>query len=669
MTFRQKLLRTSVAAILVSAAIAVSSGVSPASASLTFVNRTTNQGLGHSGVNDVFVVGSNVYAATTGGLSISTDGGATFTNNDFGATSNSEFTYDVEVVGQNVYVATFVGLRISIDGGQTFSLVGNSDGLGANGDPFVIEVDVENGTIFASVYMNGSGFYRSTDGGDTFSAGQVWNNFTNAGGIFADGSTVYAHDSNYVYVSQDSGVSFTALASSSGFNGTAVLGGGYPQDVWASGSTIYVSTDSGLSVSADSGVTFTRYSTVEGLGSDGVYGNVFVANGQVYVGTNGGLSISAPSTPTVISIDPATGPAAGGTVITITGTNFTGASAVSVGGTACASFTVNSATEIECTTPAGSEGTASVEVTANGQASAANTLFTYEAARRRPTPPTQPPATQPPTTQPPATSAPTAPPVVTQPPGQSAAPSLITDENQETLTQTPGEATALVNGQPVPVEVEAPADLPAANVEPESRSPEQVQQLQEAANEIVNRLADAAGGAPSVAVEPTPTGAVITGLLTESVPVEDVVLVETPETATLFAALNGDGTVTEVNPGGVIEVQGDGTVGVLAYGLTPGESVELVIMSEPQLLGSFEVNEQGEVKVQAGLPDSLGAGNHTLVVASPTIKASLGLQVSARPITLPVTGGDTDTLAPVLVMLSMGAILVVVARRRITLVP
>jgi LPXTG-motif cell wall-anchored protein len=246
---------------------------------------------------------------------------------------------------------------------------------------------------------------------------------------------------------------------------------------------------------------------------------------------------------------------------------------------------------------------------------------------------------------------------------------LVNDDNQEELTQAPGGATAIVNGQPVAVEVQAPADLPAANVDPEDRTPAQVQQLQQAANEIVDRLADVAGGNPSVSVEPTPTGAVITGLLTENVPVEDVVLVETPETATLFAALNGDGTVTEVNPGGVIQVLGDGTVGVLAYGLTPGENVELVIMSDPQLLGSFEVNDKGEVKVQAGLPDGLGAGNHTLVVASPTIQASLGLQVAERPLTLPVTGGDTDTLAPVLVMLSLGAILVVVARRRIALVP
>ncbi|MFH1263856.1 MAG: hypothetical protein V1495_10510 [Pseudomonadota bacterium] len=46
----------------------------------TFTNRTTADGLGDNDVNGVFAVGSTVYAATDGGgLSISTDGGTTFT--------------------------------------------------------------------------------------------------------------------------------------------------------------------------------------------------------------------------------------------------------------------------------------------------------------------------------------------------------------------------------------------------------------------------------------------------------------------------------------------------------------------------------------------------------------------------------------------------------------
>jgi hypothetical protein len=361
-------------------------------------------------------------------------------------------------------------------------------------------------------------------------------------------------------------------------------------------------------------------------------------------------------------IAPATQTVSGqaGTAITpttaFTANNFSGAVTYSVTGAnqLPAGLTLDANTGEISGTPTATS-TVTVTITATGATSGTATATVTFAITAAPAP--APVFTTPPTTVPPTT---------TLPPG---VPALVNSENQQTLTQAPGGATAIVNGQPVAVEVQAPADLPAANVAPEDRTPAQVQQLQQAANEIVDRLADVAGGSPAVNVEPTPTGAVITGLLTENVPVEDVVLVETPETATLFAALNGDGTVTEVNPGGVIQVLGDGTVGVLAYGLTPGENVELVIMSDPQLLGSFEVNDQGEVKVQAGLPDGLGAGDHTLVVASPTIQASLGLQVAERPITLPVTGGDTDTLAPVLVMLSLGAVLVVIARRRITLVP
>ena len=47
----------------------------------TYTNRTTANGLGNNNVvGGVYVVGSTVYAGTQGGLSISTDGGATFTN-------------------------------------------------------------------------------------------------------------------------------------------------------------------------------------------------------------------------------------------------------------------------------------------------------------------------------------------------------------------------------------------------------------------------------------------------------------------------------------------------------------------------------------------------------------------------------------------------------------
>ncbi len=86
-----------------------------------------------------------------------------------------------------------------------------------------------------------------------------------------------------------------------------------------------------------------------------------------------------PPAPTLTSVAPNTGTTAGGTVVTLTGTNFTGATGVTFGGTAATIYTVNSATSITCTTPVGTAGTASVRVTTPGGTNPANTLFTYVA--------------------------------------------------------------------------------------------------------------------------------------------------------------------------------------------------------------------------------------------------------------------------------------------------
>ena len=66
--------------------------------------------------------------------------------------------------------------------------------------------------------------------------------------------------------------------------------------------------------------------------------------------------------PSVTSISPNNGPAAGGTSVTITGSNFTRVTATRFGVTAATSFVVTSATSIAATSPAGS-GTVDVTVT------------------------------------------------------------------------------------------------------------------------------------------------------------------------------------------------------------------------------------------------------------------------------------------------------------------
>ena len=271
------------------------------------------------------------------------------------------------------------------------------------------------------------------------------------------------------------------------------------------------------------------------------------------------------------------------------------------------------------------------------------------------------------TTAAPATTAPATTAPATTSPATTAAPVgpvNVTSSNQATLTRTPGAATAVVNGQPVTVAVETPADLPAAQVDPEDRSPAQVAALQTAADNLVDQLNQAAGGNSGLAVQDTPTGAAITGLLDKPVPIENTVLVEAGTKSTLFAALNQDGSVTEVQPGAVIEVLGDGQVGVVASGLTPGETAEFVIMSTPTLLGSYTVSANGTIKAQTSLPDGIGLGNHTLVVASPTVQASLGLKVSATPSTLPATGASSSNTMQIALFLMVGGLMVAFLRRR-----
>ena len=88
-----------------------------------------------------------------------------------------------------------------------------------------------------------------------------------------------------------------------------------------------------------------------------------------------------PPAPTVTGVSPGSGTTAGATSVTITGTNFTGATGVSFGTTG-ATFTVTNATTITATAPAGT-GTVNVTVTGPGGTSAVNApadQFTYVTA-------------------------------------------------------------------------------------------------------------------------------------------------------------------------------------------------------------------------------------------------------------------------------------------------
>src|ERR1039458_1406067 len=81
--------------------------------------------------------------------------------------------------------------------------------------------------------------------------------------------------------------------------------------------------------------------------------------------------------PTVSSVSPNSGSTAGGTAVTITGTNFVAGATATFGGTAATSVVVVNSTTITATTPAGSAGAVTVTVTVSGQSGSLATGFTY----------------------------------------------------------------------------------------------------------------------------------------------------------------------------------------------------------------------------------------------------------------------------------------------------
>ena len=117
------------------------------------VAATIPTGLSSDIVFGIYVEGSMVYAATNSGLSISTNGGSSFTAvNDL----NYQTVNDVSVSGSTVYAATNNGLYISTDGGATFTFKFNASVYG---------VYASGSTVYAAT---NDGLRISTDGGATF---------------------------------------------------------------------------------------------------------------------------------------------------------------------------------------------------------------------------------------------------------------------------------------------------------------------------------------------------------------------------------------------------------------------------------------------------------------------------------------------------------------------
>jgi len=112
----------------------------------TWTTKTTSNGLATNSLLGVYANGNNVYVASNSGLAISTNGGVSFTN-----TLAANTVYGAYANGNTIYAGTLSGLRISTDAGVNWTTYTTADGLGNN--------------TVRGVYASGNKIYAATSGG------------------------------------------------------------------------------------------------------------------------------------------------------------------------------------------------------------------------------------------------------------------------------------------------------------------------------------------------------------------------------------------------------------------------------------------------------------------------------------------------------------------------
>ncbi|MDO7875683.1 FG-GAP-like repeat-containing protein [Hymenobacter sp. ASUV-10] len=289
------------------------------------------------------VAGSNVYVGgnftTAGGTAANSvarwDGTAwsplgTGTSNGVGGVVNA-----LAVAGSDVYV----GGGFTTAGGATANRVAKWDGTAWS--PLGTGTSNGVGSIVRALAVAGSNVYV---GGD----------FTTAGGATAN------------RVARWDGTAWSSLGT--GTSATVYTLAGAGSDVYMGGSfnpangstTNYVARWNGT---AWSSLGTDLNATVQALAAGSTYlsaGGIFTTVGDGSKVTVGFGQYQVADAPTLTSLSPTSGPA--GTVVTLTGTDFTGATGVSFNGTAATTFSAVNATTATATVPAGA-GTGNVTLT------------------------------------------------------------------------------------------------------------------------------------------------------------------------------------------------------------------------------------------------------------------------------------------------------------------
>ena len=180
--------------------------------------------------------------------------------------------------------------------------------------------------------------------------------------------------SGFTYAGAPPSISGLSPASGPVAGGTTIVISGHD---FVPGATVTI----GGNTVADA-VVFNGGKTISGTTPSGTAGavNVVVQNPDGQSSAGARFTYSGASDVTIATIAPVSGPVAGGTPITITGTNFQANANVTVGGSPCANVAWTDATTLTCTTPAGAAGVVDVVVTnPDGTSATATGIYTFGA--------------------------------------------------------------------------------------------------------------------------------------------------------------------------------------------------------------------------------------------------------------------------------------------------
>jgi len=279
----------------------VSSPASATDSGLQYVNRTTANGLGSNHVQAVYVVGSNVYAATDAGLSISTNGGTSFTNATIANGLGSNDVRSVFVVGNTIYAATadttygigdtpLGGLSISTDGGAHFTNKNMADGLGSSD---VNAVFVDQNTIYVGTSASNRAIATAPVTSMSITSNVVTLTTSTAHGLAVGSIVTVSGVDNTV----DGIYSVTAVPSSTQFSYAKTVADRATTAVDPLYSAAVLKVSGGLSISINGGSTFTNYNSTALCGSvscTSVRG-IYASGSNIYLATSNHLVYSTNS--------------------------------------------------------------------------------------------------------------------------------------------------------------------------------------------------------------------------------------------------------------------------------------------------------------------------------------------------------------------------------------